>query len=191
MDLGLIQPKLPGACRVIESLGENTCIREFNLGIIDSEGLIYLGRFLCRLQALCYITIEENSEQPWTKEAKDRFIEDLETARTSRLLSINIKSGRLDDLEEFIATISLIMEKRRYLHIMSVETEQASLALEANTEEVRAMDTKEVVNSFSVKRYIDNVFKNKLEESLLFIQNNQANILRNNQKIELGDQEGD
>ena len=41
----------------------------------------------------------------------------------------------------------------------------------------------ELVDSYTVKTYIDNIFKNSLEESLAEIHKQQQNILRNRKKI--------
>ena len=43
----------------------------------------------------------------------------------------------------------------------------------------------DLLNSFSTKQYIDDIFKNKLEESLVLIEKHQANIIRFNKKKEL------
>lgn len=62
VNLGGIQSQLPGVCRLIESLASNNSIKEFSLGVIDSQGLSYLGNFLETFGSLCYLTIQEGNK---------------------------------------------------------------------------------------------------------------------------------
>jgi len=91
---------------------------------------------LAKLSFLKFLTIEESAESPWDEEDKNIFIEDLENARASPLLAINVHSDRMDNLEVFIGSLSLIFEKRRSLFLHGEESKQQSEALEIETFEI-------------------------------------------------------
>ena len=123
-----------------------TNVKEFNLGIIDGDGLRYLGDNLSKFTTLHYLTIEESNKiensnskgqkSRWTLDDQEHFINRLEQARLCPLLSINVLSLMLNDLEKFIGSLGLIFESRREIYLLSEEEKQQSSVLELETKEV-------------------------------------------------------
>lgn len=136
--------------RLVDAMCKNKHLVEVNLGVFDNKGLRYLGRNLDKILTVKHITIQEStmpspsgmsSDQSlhWERESMEDFVDSLEIARSCPLLSINIISSDLNKCEQFVGSLSVILENRRSLHLLAMESDFLANKVDIETEELEEL----------------------------------------------------
>lgn len=100
-------------------------------------------------------------------------------------MSLNISSRDLNRCSEFIGSLSIILENRREYHLLTCESDALAGIIDVHTTELEEMDKMEIRDGFLTRRYIDNIFKYKVEECMVEIDRMRNTIKRHEKKKEL------
>lgn len=153
-----------GVNRIIECMAFNQGIRSISLGKVSNESMEQLVHFLSVPHSLTFLGFQEG--EPLSQENKAAFVEVLQKAECNRqLMAIHFSTDNLPANQDFVNSLNIQCKINRQLMRVRESQKLGDVQLQPDHPHYHdAYDHADNKVKFSIKKYMQNVFEDILDQ---------------------------